>query len=209
MTSLIRTARTRSARGTSVRASVKIFSAGAVCRQIAHSGSFLEYVGARSFAERGMPFVPRCARGGDERPGPLSPPGYDVIPPRALNLGGVLEPFVGSRWLGGVEEVVRFGVAGRAHDGLNVPTAGQDELAAVAQHLRRTIDRGPHADVVGQRGNDVAVKIKRGNVGDRRSLHRHRSGCDERIGFLKGGELLVVLPGHTGTVHAPARNVVA
>src|SRR4029077_4959530 len=70
-------------------------------------------------------------------------PPEPMVPPRALLLGGFLQPRVGIVPHRGIDVVPGFEVGRRTHQGLDVAAGVEHELAPSAEQPRAVVDRAP------------------------------------------------------------------
>src|SRR5256885_7880486 len=115
----------------------------------------IQAVGAGGSDQRRQPPAAELAGGAPLRAAALPQPRPEVRPP-ATRLGTRAgEPRLRIGRGVGVEPVAGLGVAGRVHQGGDVPAGGQHEPAVPTEQTRGAVAVLPRGDVVGYPGDDV------------------------------------------------------
>ena len=123
----------------------------------------LHDVSARRSLERRVSLAARRGRCRRHLAGAGLDPIEPVRPPAAAVLCRSLEPRLRAlcaRRTAGPE--ARLGIAGRIEQALDMAAVGEHEGAALAVEPRRAVAALPRRDVIGQAGDDVAVKVDAG-----------------------------------------------
>src|SRR5262245_40505820 len=133
-------------------------------RAISFIVSLLLRVAAGGGLERRVPLAARRGGGRTQRAAAGVRPLRPVVPPAARVGGGAGQPLVGAGTGDRAGAVPGLGVAGRVHQVLDVPAAGQDERVLPAEQPGRLVGSGPGHQVVGLGADHVARDLDLGQV---------------------------------------------